>query len=51
MGDMREKYETLALNDLKAIAKNRGIKVTGLKKTDLIEAMLEEDKKDEPQTK
>ena len=47
MGDMREKYETLALNDLKAIAKNRGIKVTGLKKTDLIEAMLEEDKKDE----
>ena len=47
MGDMREKYETLALNDLKAIAKNRGIKVTGLKKTDLIEAMLEADKKDE----
>ena len=47
MGDMREKYETLALSDLKAIAKNRGIKVTGLKKPDLIEAMLEEDKKDE----
>ncbi len=47
MSDMREKYESLALNDLKEIAKVRGIRITGLKKADLIEAMLKEDKKDE----
>ena len=46
MGDMREKYESLALNDLKELAKARGIKITGLKKADLVESMLEEDKKD-----
>ena len=46
MGDMREKYESLALNDLKELAKTRGIKITGLKKADLVESMLEEDKKD-----
>lgn len=44
---MREKYESLALADLRAIAKGRGIKgTTGMKKADLIEAMLAEDEKD-----
>jgi len=51
MSDMREKYESLALNDLKGIAKIRGIRITGLKKADLIEAMLKEDKKDEEKGK
>ncbi|MCR5799457.1 MAG: transcription termination factor Rho [Lachnospiraceae bacterium] len=38
---MREKYETLALVDLRAIAKNRGIKGTsGMKKEDVINAMV-----------
>ena len=41
MGDMREKYESLALNDLKELAKARGIKgVSTMKKPDVIEAML-----------
>lgn len=44
---MREKYESLALADLRAIAKGRGIKgTTGMKKADLIVAMLDEDEKD-----
>ena len=44
---MREKYESLALADLRAIAKSRGIKgTTGLKKEELIELMLTEDEKD-----
>ena len=34
---MREKYETLALSDLKAIAKSRGIKGTSsMKKEEII---------------
>lgn len=38
---MREKYESLALVDLKEIAKIRGIKgVSAMKKADVIEAML-----------
>ena len=38
---MREKYESLALADLRAIAKNRGIKGTsGLKKAQLVELCL-----------
>ena len=38
---MREKYETLALVDLKAIAKNRGIKGTSsMKKSEVIDAMV-----------
>ena len=38
---MREKYESLALTDLKAIAKSRGIKGTSvMKKAEVIEAML-----------
>ena len=37
---MREKYESLALADLKAIAKARGIKgTTAMKKSDVVEAM------------
>ena len=44
---MREKYESLALADLKAIAKARGIKGTStMKKADIVEAMLAEDEKD-----
>ncbi|MBO5057110.1 MAG: transcription termination factor Rho [Lachnospiraceae bacterium] len=44
---MREKYESLALADLKAIAKARGLKGTStMKKSDLVELMLAEDEKD-----
>ncbi len=44
---MREKYESLALVDLKEIAKARGIKGTsGMKKAEVIEAMLSEDEKE-----
>ena len=44
---MREKYESLALTDLKAIAKARGIKGTStMKKAEVVEAMLAEDEKD-----
>ncbi|MDD6812071.1 MAG: transcription termination factor Rho [Lachnospiraceae bacterium] len=44
---MREKYESLALADLKEIAKARGIKgASTMKKADLVEAMLQEDEKD-----
>ena len=38
---MREKYESLAVHDLKEIARSRGIKgVSAMKKADVIEAML-----------
>lgn len=44
---MREKYESLALVDLKEIAKSRGIKgISAMKKADVIEAMLAQDEKD-----
>ncbi len=44
---MREKYESLALAELKEIAKARGMKrISGLKKVELIELMLAEDEKD-----
>lgn len=44
---MREKYESLALTDLRAIAKARGIKGTStMKKNEVVEAMLAEDEKD-----
>mgnify|MGYP001109523862 FL=1 len=44
---MREKYESLALTDLKEIAKSRGIKGTStMKKAQIVEAMLKEDEKD-----
>lgn len=50
---MREKYQSLALADLKEIAKSRGIKGTsGMKKADIIEAMvaLDEEAKGRPGT-
>lgn len=44
---MREKYESLALADLKAIAKARGIRgVSTMKKSAVVEAMLAQDEKD-----
>ena len=44
---MREKYESLALVDLKAIAKARGLKGTStMKKIEISELMLSEDEKD-----
>lgn len=47
---MREKYESLAVSDLREIAKVRGIKGTStMKKADLVEAMLKEDEKDKQQ--
>ena len=49
---MREKYESLALADLKAIAKARGLKGTStMKKEDIIELMLAEDEKDKAKGK
>lgn len=49
---MREKYESLALADLKAIAKARGLKGTStMKKAELIELMLAEDEKDKEKEK
>ena len=43
---MREKYESLALTDLKEIAKARVIKgVSAMKKSEVVEAMLEEDER------
>ena len=50
---MREKYESLALTDLKEIAKVRGIKGTStMKKADIIESMLilDEQEKKEKET-
>lgn len=44
---MREKYESLAVADLKAIAKTRGIKGTSLmKKEEVIQAMLDLDEQE-----
>jgi transcription termination factor Rho len=44
---MREKYESLPLATLKELAKTRGIKgVSTMKKSEVVEAMLEEDKKE-----
>lgn len=49
---MREKYESLALADLKAIAKARGLKGTStMKKAELVELMLAEDEKDKAKGK
>ena len=45
---MREKYQSLAIADLKEIAKSRGIKGTsGMKKADIIDAMVALDEKEE----
>ncbi|MBQ0000950.1 MAG: transcription termination factor Rho [Clostridiales bacterium] len=44
---MREKYESLSLSVLRELAKARGLKsITALRKSELIEVMLEEDRKD-----
>lgn len=49
---MREKYESLALVDLKAVAKARGLKGTStMKKDEIIELMLLEDEKDKAKGK
>ncbi len=48
---MREKYESLALADLKAIAKSRGIRGTStMKKAEVVEAMLELDNREGQRT-
>ncbi len=49
---MREKYESLALVNLKEIAKARGIKgASAMKKADLVEAMLLEDEREKEREK
>ncbi|MFI3177149.1 MAG: transcription termination factor Rho [Eubacteriales bacterium] len=48
----REQYETIALGELKEIAKVRGIRIRGnSKKADIIELMLEADQADEEKQK
>lgn len=47
---MRERYESIHLADLKGMAKNRGIKIIpGMKKADIVNAMLEKDKEESEQ--
>ena len=44
---MREKYESLSLGALKEVAKARGLKgISTLKKSELVERMVEEDQKE-----
>ena len=44
---MREKYESLPLAELKAVAKARGLKgLSAMKKDDVVEAMLQEDERE-----
>lgn len=44
---MREKYESLSAGELRAVAKARGLKgISGLRKDELVERMLQEDEKD-----
>ena len=44
---MREKYESLPVADLKAVAKARGIKgLSAMKKEEVVEAMLQEDERE-----
>ena len=44
---MREKYESLPLAELKAVAKARGIKgISAMKKDEVVEAMLQEDERE-----
>lgn len=43
---MKEKYESLSVTALKGVAKARGMKnISAMKKSELVQAMLEEDKK------
>ena len=49
---MREKYESLALVDLKAVAKARGLRgISTMKKDELVEAMFAADEKDKAEGK
>lgn len=49
---MREKYMSLALADLKAVAKARGLKgISAMKKDELVEAMVAADEKDKAEGK
>ena len=49
---MREKYESLALADLREIAKSRGIRsVSAMKKADVIDAMLQLDEEEKEKEK
>ena len=49
---MREKYESLARVDLKAVAKARGLRgISTMKKDELVEAMLAADEKDKAEGK
>lgn len=49
---MREKYMSLALADLKAVAKARGLRgISTMKKDELVEAMLAADEKDKAEGK
>ncbi len=49
---MREKYESLALVDLKAVARARGLRgISTMKKDELVEAMLAADEKDKAEGK
>ena len=49
---MREKYESLALKELKAVAKARGLKnISTLKKADLVDRMVAEDEKEQGNAK
>ena len=49
---MREKYESLPLAELKAVAKARGIKgLSTMKKDEVVEAMLQEDEKEKNEKK
>ena len=46
----RERYESLALQNLREIAKNRGMKkISALKKAELIDALLKKDEEDAQQ--
>lgn len=45
---MREKYESLSASELREVAKARGLKgISGLRKDELVERMLEEDAKEQ----
>ena len=45
---MKERYESLPLNELRQVAKARGLKgISALRKDQLVARMLEEDAKDQ----